>query len=71
MLESYASNTANWQSKNAAIFLVTSLAARGQTQKFGVTQISRLVDVNEFAVNHIIPELQKENGEKVKRFDIN
>lgn len=61
MLESYASNSQNWQSKNAAIFLVTSLAARGQTQKFGVTQISRLVDVNEFASRHIIPELQKDN----------
>lgn len=62
MLDTYATNSANWQSKNAAIFLVTSLAARGQTQRFGVTQISGLVNINDFALQFIIPELQKDNG---------
>lgn len=62
MLQTYAAEPNNWQCKNAAIFLVTSLEARGQTQKFGVTQISNLVDLNEFAVQHIIPELRKDNG---------
>ncbi len=61
MLQTYNLNSANWQCKNSAIFLVTSLEARGQTQKFGVTKISNLVDLNEFAVQHIISELNKEN----------
>ena len=62
MLETYANSPANWQCKNAAIFLVTSLAARGQTQRFGVTQITGLVNINDFALQHILPELQELNG---------
>ena len=62
MLDTYATNAANWQCKNAAIFLVTSLAARGQTQRLGVTQISGLVNINDFALQFIIPELQKDKG---------
>lgn len=62
MLQTYMTTPARWQCKNAAIFLVTSLESRGQTQKFGVTQISNLVNLNEFAVQHILPELQKANG---------
>ena len=62
MLETYNSKPIQWQCKNAAIFLVTSLESRGQTQKFGVTQISNLVNLNEFAVLNILPELQKPNG---------
>lgn len=62
MLETYNSKPTQWQCKNAAIFLVTSLESRGQTQKFGVTQISNLVNLNEFAVLNILPELQKPNG---------
>ncbi|KAK7583970.1 hypothetical protein V9T40_004933 [Parthenolecanium corni] len=61
MLQTYMTTPARWQCKNAAIFLVTSLESRGQTQKFGVTQISNLVNLNEFAVQHILPELQKAN----------
>ena len=34
MLGEYAKNPAqNWKNKDAAVFLVTSLAAKGQTQK--------------------------------------
>lgn len=49
----------NWRSKDAALYLVTSLAAKGQTQKHGITQSSQLVDLNSFAQEHILTELQK------------
>lgn len=38
VLQEYAKNPAqNWKSKDAAIFLVTSLAAKAQTQKVGLS----------------------------------
>ena len=61
MLQDYTQNR-NWKSKNAAIYLVTSLESRGQTQKFGVTKTSNIVNLTEFALEHIISELQKPNG---------
>ncbi|KAJ1519390.1 hypothetical protein ONE63_004682 [Megalurothrips usitatus] len=60
MLQKYAENPAqNWRSKDAALYLVTSLAAKGQTEKHGVTQSSQLVNLTDFAAQHIIPELEK------------
>ncbi|XP_037068726.1 exportin-2-like [Pollicipes pollicipes] len=59
MLAKSAENrTANWKHKDAAIYLVTSLAAKGSTQKHGVTQTSALVNLDEFYQTHILPELQ-------------
>lgn len=63
MLQNYADKpTENWRSKDAAIYLVTSSASRGQTQKHGVTQSSELVSLPQFAIQHIQPELLKPNG---------
>lgn len=63
MLAEFAKNPAeNWKNKDAAIFLVTSLAAKGQTQKHGVTQTSELVNVSDFFQAHILPELQPSNA---------
>ncbi|XP_067006504.1 exportin-2 [Anabrus simplex] len=60
MLHKYTdSPSQNWRSKDAALYLVTSLASRGQTQKHGVTQSSQLVNLSDFASQHILPELQK------------
>lgn len=60
MLQKYNENpTQNWRSKDAALYLVTSLAAKGQTEKHGVTQSSQLVNLTDFAAQHIIPELEK------------
>ncbi|KAK0052093.1 exportin-2 [Biomphalaria pfeifferi] len=62
LLENYGKNpNANWKSKDAAIFLVTSLAAKGQTQKQGVTQTSELVNITEFYQAHILPDLKSNN----------
>lgn len=63
MLQKYQENPSqNWRSKDAALYLVTSLASKGQTQKHGVTQSSELVDLFAFAEQHVLPELQH-NGE--------
>ncbi|XP_068624899.1 exportin-2 [Battus philenor] len=48
-----------WRGKDAALFLVTSLVARGGTQAAGVTKASPLVDLASFAVGHVLPELQR------------
>ncbi|KAH9496808.1 Exportin-2 [Bulinus truncatus] len=66
LLENYSKNpNANWKSKDAAIFLVTSLAAKGQTQKQGVTQTSELVNITEFYHSHILPDLKSNNVDEM------
>lgn len=51
----------NWRSKDTAIYLVTTLASRGSTQKHGVTQISELVPLPQFCEQEIINELERTN----------
>ncbi|XP_064625610.1 exportin-2-like [Lineus longissimus] len=59
MLAEYSQNpTQNWKQKDVAIYLVTSLAAKAQTQKHGITQTSALVNIGEFYKAHILPDLQ-------------
>ena len=63
MLQSYKENPQqNWRSKDTALYLVTSLASKGQTQRHGITQISQLVDLTSFSTEQILPELQKDDG---------
>lgn len=62
MLEQYAVNEQNWRSKDAAMFLVTTLASRGSTQRHGTTKISELVNIEEFTTLHVLPELTKPNS---------
>uniref|UniRef100_A0A3B4ZRJ2 Exportin-2 n=1 Tax=Stegastes partitus TaxID=144197 RepID=A0A3B4ZRJ2_9TELE len=62
MLAEYAKNPGeNWKHKDAAIYLVTSLASKAQTQKHGITQANELVNLTEFFVNHILPDLKSAN----------
>uniref|UniRef100_A0A3P8TFF7 Exportin-2 n=1 Tax=Amphiprion percula TaxID=161767 RepID=A0A3P8TFF7_AMPPE len=62
MLAEYAKNPGeNWKHKDAAIYLVTSLASKAQTQKHGITQANELVNLTEFFVNHILPDLKSPN----------
>jgi len=59
MLANYAANpAANWRSKDAAIYLVTSLATRAKTEKHGITKTNQLVNLADFANQHVVPELQ-------------
>ncbi|GAB1609148.1 exportin-2 [Argonauta hians] len=59
LLQEYSSNpTANWKCKDTAIYLVTSLVSRGQTQKHGIRQTSSLVNITDFYQTLILPDLQ-------------
>jgi len=62
MLEQYAANEQNWRSKDAALFLVTTLASRGSTQRHGTTKVSELVNLEEFTTLHVLPELENSNS---------
>lgn len=63
MLAQYAANPIqNWKSKDAACYLVTSLVSRGQTERHGVTRISQLVNLTDFASAHIFNELLRADG---------
>ncbi|KAJ6646819.1 Exportin-2 [Pseudolycoriella hygida] len=60
LLGKYAENPVqNWRTKDTAIYLVTSLASRGGTQKLGVTQTSELVPLPQFCQQQIVPELER------------
>ncbi|CAH1253654.1 CSE1L [Branchiostoma lanceolatum] len=62
MLAEHAMNPAqNWRKKDAAIYLVTSLASKAQTAKLGSTQASELVNLTDFFTSHIATELQAPN----------
>ena len=44
MLQKFYTNPSlNWKSKDAAIYLVTSLATRAKTAKHGITQTNQVV----------------------------
>ncbi|KAH0557379.1 exportin-2 [Cotesia glomerata] len=61
-LEEYAAKPLeNWSKKDAVIYLVTSSASKGQTQKHGVTQSNEFVPIPHFATQHILTELAKPN----------
>lgn len=60
LLERYKADPKNnWRSKDTAIYLVTTLAAKGATQKHGVTQASQLVPLPQFFASDVIPELER------------
>ncbi|XP_032826379.1 exportin-2 [Petromyzon marinus] len=62
MLSQYAKDpAAHWKHKDAAIYLVTSLASKAQTQKLGITQANQLVNLTDFFVSHIQTDLQSPN----------
>lgn len=63
MMQKYAENPQmNWRSKDAALYLVTSLVSRGATQRHGVTKSSQLVSLPQFCQEHILPELERPDG---------
>lgn len=69
MLAKYNENPKqNWRSKDAALYLVTSLVSRGSTQKHGVTQTTQLVSIPQFFQDQILPELKRTNGKKILFF---
>lgn len=62
MLADYTTNPKKtWKSKDAAIYLVTSMAVKGATARAGTTITSDLVNVVEFYTAHIKPEIERPN----------
>uniref|UniRef100_A0A8C4QN71 Exportin-2 n=1 Tax=Eptatretus burgeri TaxID=7764 RepID=A0A8C4QN71_EPTBU len=62
MLAEYAKEPARaWKHKDTAIFLVTSLASKAQTHKHGITQANELVNLTDFFIANILPDLRSPN----------
>ena len=62
MLGQYTSSPSlHWKSKDAAIYLVTSLAQKGATTKLGTTKSNELVNLLEFFTVHVKPEMSAAN----------
>lgn len=60
MLTKYAANPLqNWKSKDAAIYLVTSMAVKGGTARLGTTDTSELVNIIDFFTNFVRPDLEQ------------
>lgn len=58
-LKEYAANpTKNWQSKDTAIYLFSSIATKGTVTSVGVTSTNLLVDVVAFFANNIRSDLE-------------
>ena len=59
LLGTYSADpVSNWQDKDAAIYIVTSLAVKASTLAQGITQTNDMVDIVDFFQSHILPELQ-------------
>lgn len=60
MLQEYEANpTGKWRNKDAAVYLITSMAVKGSTARQGTTSTSELVNVVDFYTNCIKPELTR------------
>lgn len=57
LIEASSSRDVGWIAKDAAIFLVSALAVKGQTASAGVTATNELVNIQDFYSSHIKPEL--------------
>ncbi|CAF0704688.1 unnamed protein product [Brachionus calyciflorus] len=58
LLQEYSANPQkNWRQKDVVLFLVTTLASKGQTKKHGATKTSELIDVIQFYESTILPDL--------------
>lgn len=63
LLQEFSTNPLRkWREKDAALFLVTTLASRGQTRKHGTTKASELIDVVQFYESSVLPDLMNQDG---------
>lgn len=53
-----ADKAAHWKDKDTAVFLLTSIAARGVTAQQGVTSTNSLIRVVQFFEDHVLQDLQ-------------
>ncbi|RIA85430.1 exportin-2-like protein [Glomus cerebriforme] len=70
-LQHYTENPRNWKDKDAAIYLLTSIAAPGSTTKHGVTITNESVNVVDFFSKNMLPDLQTavDSGQPVLKVD--
>lgn len=60
--QEYAANPAQaWRSKDAALYLVLAVAVKGRTGEKGATSTNKLVNVDDFFTQQVLPELQDPN----------
>lgn len=60
LLQQYSQDPVkNWKCKDAALYLITAIAARSKTTKHGITKTSELVNVADIFHSQCLPELQK------------
>ena len=48
----------SWRQKDAALFLILSLASRGKTERYGITKISGLVNITDIYWGQVASELK-------------
>jgi exportin-2 (importin alpha re-exporter) len=53
---------ANWKSMNAVCSTIVAICSKTETQKYGATNVSSLINVNDFCTSIILPELRKEQN---------
>ncbi|WFD03613.1 importin-alpha export receptor [Malassezia obtusa] len=56
-----------WKKKDAAIYLLTSIAAQGATAQLGVSSTNNLVDVVQFFSEHVLQDLEPGNAVAERR----
>ena len=66
--QEYAGDNSRWVQKDAAIYLVTSLANQGATRDHGATRRNQFVDVEQFFHQQIVPELQNADRKNLLLF---
>ncbi|CAG8549645.1 9435_t:CDS:2, partial [Racocetra fulgida] len=70
-LQQYNEDPNNWKDKDAAIYLLTSIATPGTATKYGLTVVNDLVNVVEWFTENILPDLQTpvDSGQPVLKVD--
>ncbi|KAG7713014.1 hypothetical protein KL949_005308 [Ogataea haglerorum] len=68
-LASFQSNPTNWKSKDLAICLFSSIAAKGSITNAGITSTNLLVDVVEFFSQYVAQDLVNETSHPILKVD--
>lgn len=70
-LQNYAKDpSANWKSKDTAVYLFTAIAAKGTaTAAQGILSVNEHVNILEFFTTHIAGDLQSEDAEAILKVD--
>ena len=59
-----------WRQKDTAMFLVTTLASRGETKIHGTTKASEFIDIVKFYESSVLRDLSDPNGKLKYLLDI-